>query len=83
MLMFMCRDPGDTTGKVSCCVESSYWFKNRDFDASIRVSHALPLKMSLPENETTVNLKRASFVIFTLLHEGLTAFWWESHFKYC
>ena len=23
VLMFMCRDPGDTTSKVSCCVESS------------------------------------------------------------
>ena len=28
MLMFMCRDPGDTTSKVSCCVEPSYCFKN-------------------------------------------------------
>ena len=31
-----------------------------------------PLKISLPENETTVNLKSASFVIITLLHKGLT-----------
>ena len=31
-----------------------------------------PLKISLPENETTVNLKCASFVIIMLLHEGLT-----------
>ena len=30
-----------------------------------------PLKMSLPENETTVNLKSASFVVIMLLHEGL------------
>ena len=27
MLVFMCRDPGDTTSKVSCCVETSYCFK--------------------------------------------------------
>ena len=47
MLVFMCRDPGDTTSKVSCCVESSWCFKNRDFDASVKVPHALPLKMSL------------------------------------
>ena len=32
MLVFMCRDPGDTTSKVSCCVESYYWFKNRHID---------------------------------------------------
>ena len=24
MLVFMCRDPGDTMGKVSCCVEPCY-----------------------------------------------------------
>ena len=50
-----------------------------------------PLKISLPKNETTVNLKSASFVVIMLLHEGLThilsqkkalvAFWWEFHFK--
>ena len=28
--------------------------------------------MSLPENETTVNLKSAPFVLIMLLHEGLT-----------
>ena len=47
MLVFMCRDPGDTTSKVSCCVETSYCFKNRDFDAIVKVPVALPLKMSL------------------------------------
>ena len=31
-----------------------------------------PLKMSLPENETTVNLKSASFVLIMILHEGYT-----------
>ena len=31
-----------------------------------------PLKISLPENETMVNLKSASFVIIMFLHEGLT-----------
>ena len=30
------------------------------------------LKMSLPENETTVNLRSASFVIIMLLQKGLT-----------
>ena len=25
-VVFMCRDPGDTTSKVSCCVETSCWF---------------------------------------------------------
>ena len=31
-----------------------------------------PLKMSFSENATTVNLKSASLVIITRLHEGLT-----------
>ena len=31
-----------------------------------------PLKISLPENKTTVNLKNASFVVIMLLHEDLT-----------
>ena len=31
-----------------------------------------PLKMNLPRNETTVNLKSASFVVIMLLHKGLT-----------
>ena len=31
-----------------------------------------PLKISLPKNKTTVNLKSASFVVIMLLHEGLT-----------
>ena len=47
MLVFMCRDPGDATSKVSCCVETSYCVKNRDFDAIVKVPVALPLKMSL------------------------------------
>ena len=33
---------------------------------------SIPLKISLPENKTTVNLKSASFVVIMLLHEGLT-----------
>ena len=28
--------------------------------------------MSLPENETMINLKSASFMVIMLLHEGLT-----------
>ena len=35
-------------------------------------SPSTPLKMSLFENETTVNLKKASFVVIMLLDEGLT-----------
>ena len=46
MLVFMCRDPGDTTSKVSCCVAPSLCFTNSDFDASVKVPHALPFKMS-------------------------------------
>ena len=62
MLVFMCREPGDTTSKVSCCVELSYCFKNRDFDAGVKVPVALPLKMSLPKNKNTVNLKSATLL---------------------
>ena len=47
VLVFMCRDPGDATSKVSCCVQTSYCFKNRDLDAIVKVPIALPLKMSL------------------------------------
>ena len=67
MLVFMCRDPGDATSKVSCCVEI-YCFKNRDFDAIAKVPVALPLKISLLENEIMVNLKSASFILIMLLH---------------
>ena len=67
MLVFMCRDPGDAASKVSCCVQTSYCFKNRDFDAIVKVPAALPLKMSLTENENMVNLKIASFNVIKLL----------------
>ena len=33
---------------------------------------ALPFKMNMPQTETMVNLKSASFVIIMLLLEGLT-----------
>ena len=52
MLVFICRDPGDTT---------------RKFHAP-----CTPLKISLPENETMVNLKSASVIVIMLLREGLT-----------
>ena len=71
-LVFMSRDPGDTTSKVSCCVELSYCFENRDFGASVKVPVVLLLKISLPEDETTLNLKSASFIVIMLLHGGLT-----------
>ena len=54
MLVFMCRDPGDATSKVSCCVQTSYCFKNRDFDAIVKVPVALPLKMSLTQKRKTI-----------------------------
>ena len=40
-------DTGDTTSKVSFCVESSYLFENSDFDAIANFTLALPLKISL------------------------------------
>ena len=41
-------------------------------DASVKVPVALPLKICLLENEATVNLKSASFIVIMLLYEGLT-----------
>ena len=40
-----------------------------------------PLKISLPKNETTVNLKSASFIVIMILHEGLTHI--QSQIKPC
>ena len=37
MLVFMFRDPGNTTIEVSCCVELSYCFKNGDFYVGAKV----------------------------------------------
>lgn len=44
----------------------------RDFDASQKVPVALSLKINLPKNEITLNLKSASLVGIMLLHDGLT-----------
>ena len=66
MLVFMCRDPGDATSKVSCYVEPSWRSKNGNFDAIISVPLALPLKFNVPENENF------SFVIIMHLPKGLT-----------
>ena len=90
VLVFMCRNPGDATSKVSCCVETSYWFKNRDFDAIVKEPVALPLKISLPKNKTTVILKvpLLSYLYFytkvwlIFNHKlSLVAFWREFHFN--
>ena len=60
VLVFTCRDPGDATSKVSCCVEPSYCFLKRDFD-----------DCSTP-TENELDPKSASFVVNMLLHEGST-----------
>ena len=52
VLVFMCRDPGDATSKVSCCVETSYCFNNRDFDAIIEFARSTPI-----ENEFDLKTK--------------------------
>ena len=64
----MCRDPGDTTSKVLCCVEPSLCFKYSDFDANVKVPHALPLKMSLTVFSFSSQCQSASFVVIILLH---------------
>ena len=73
MLVFMSRESGDATSKVSCCVQTSYCFKTSNFDAIVSLPPpALLFIMNVSENTNTVNLKSASFVVITLLHEGLT-----------
>ena len=57
MLEFMCRARGDTTSKVSRCVEPSYCFKNNDFDASVPVPHALHRKLACPKTKLWQILK--------------------------
>ena len=68
MLMFVCRDPGDTKSKVSFCVEPS---------SVLKILILMLLLICLwqwvwPKNVKTLNLKSASFVVIMLLHEGLT-----------
>ena len=75
VLVFMCRDPGDATSKVLCCVETSYCFKNRDFDANVKVPAALPLKMSLTRSETTVNLIPPETTATSILLDPTTVVW--------
>ena len=65
----MCRDPGDATSKVSCCVETSYCFKNRDFDAIVKSARSYA---STQRFDGCILKKKAQI-----------AFWWEFHFKPC
>ena len=44
MLVFMCRDPGDTASKVSCCANPSWCFQNSDFDANIEFALCTPIE---------------------------------------
>ena len=92
VLVFMCRDPGDTTSKVLCCVEPSYCFKNRDFDAIVKVPPALPLKMSLSrKRKYSKSLKclfrrHYAFVrrfdLSTFTNKASVAFWQEFDFNF-
>ena len=92
VLVFMCRDPGDTTSKVLCCVEPSYYFKNRDFDAIVKVPPALPLKMSLSQKRKySKSLKclfrrHYAFVrrfdLSTFTNKASVAFWQEFDFNF-
>ena len=61
MLVFMCRDPGDSTSKVSCSVEPSECFKNSDFDAIANLPQALTLKFILTQKRKYGNLNKCLF----------------------
>ena len=47
MLVFVCRDPGDTMSKVSCCVEPSWCFKNSNFDAITNLPQQTQIEFDL------------------------------------
>ena len=51
----MCRDPGDTKSKVSCCVKPFGVFKIAILMQAILMPHALPLKMSLSQKQNKKN----------------------------
>ena len=69
----MCRDPSDTTSKVSSCVEALSVSKIAILYLMLAYEcPRTPLKISLHENKTTVKLKSASFIVIMLLHKGLT-----------
>ena len=69
MLMFMCRDPGDTTSKVSCCVEPSQCFKNSDFDA---IANTVNLKSPFFRRNYAFTQR---FDLGTFTKKALVAFW--------
>ena len=79
--MFMCRDPGDTTSKVSCCVQTSYCFKNRDFENTVNLKSAsFVVIMFLHEGLTRIHLHCSkgfalSMEIQLLCNTELTADW--------
>ena len=68
VLVFMCRDPGDTTSKVSCCVESSQCFKN----SKKKCPYLSHWKWIWAENENTVDLKSGVFIVIMLINKHLT-----------
>ena len=55
-------------------MDGDFWFPLRKTAILMLASECLstPLKISLPKNETMVNLKSATFIIIMLLHKGLT-----------
>ena len=89
MLVFMCRDPGNTTSKVSCCVEPSQCFKNSILNAIVKVPHALPLQMILTQKQKYSKSYKCLFCCnyaFTRrfdLHtfNAWVAFWLDFHFN--
>ena len=80
MLVFMCRDPGDTTSKFHV-VSSPLGVLKIAILMLVSECPCSPLKISLPENETMVNLKSASFIVIMHLHKGLTHI--QSQIKPC
>ena len=91
MLVFMCRDPGDTTRKVSCCIEPSRCFKNSGFDAIVKLPLALPLKIILTRKlkygKSLKWLFRRNYAFTqrfdsgTFTEKAYVAFWREFPFK--
>ena len=90
ILVFMCRDPGDTTSKVSCCVEPSQCFEDSDFDASVRmplhsIENELARKQNYGKSQKWLFCRNFAFTqrfdSYTFTNKALIAFCPELHFK--
>ena len=72
MVLFMCRDPGDTMSKVNVVSSLLSALKIAILMLLLICPKHSYWKWVWPDNENSVNLKSASFIAIMLLHKGLT-----------